>query len=101
MAHDSGCLREGTRLLQQAHFANANLAGLFNYQPMATARCALPSACVCQELQQVVPLPAVTVRCRRDVADGQQFLCAPRSAREADTLHTEAHGNIFMACAAT
>lgn len=38
MAHDSGCLREGARLLQQAHFANANLAGLFNYQPMATAR---------------------------------------------------------------
>ena len=38
MAHDSGCLREGARLLQQAHFANANLAGLFNYQPMATTR---------------------------------------------------------------
>lgn len=38
MAHDSGCLREGARLLQQAHFGTANLSGLYNNQPMSTAR---------------------------------------------------------------
>lgn len=49
MAHDSGCLREGARLLQQAHFATANLDTLYNYQPVSTARWVSDTGVCCME----------------------------------------------------